>query len=55
MTQLMNDKDVYRGALATPGLLTTLLHQQGLAMKHCQVEVQEKYLWTSFKKYKKIG
>ena len=55
MTQLMNDKGVYRGALATPGLLTTLLHQQGLAMKHCQVEVQEKYLWTSFKKYKKIG
>ena len=45
MTQLMNDKGVYRGALATPGL----------AMKHCQVEVQEKYLWTSFKKYKKIG
>ena len=53
MTQLMNDKGVYRGALATPGLLTTLLHQQGLAMKHCQVEVQ--YLWTSIKNYKKIG
>ena len=24
-------------------------------MKHCQVEVQEKYFWTSFSNYKKLA
>ena len=33
----------------------TAISRAGGYRKHCQVEVQEKYFWTSFSNNKKIG